>query len=166
MGYLSKSWRGIYCDRKSSLRNVGYVNIMCWIKKKTNIILNSWTQTEVSFPVLSPPKVAQLQKQAFWPLLTLMYTLSFPNIGPLLLSDFSHVRLLATPWTAAYQAPPAMGFSRQEYWSGVPLPSPILAPSRSQNFVEGKLFHVLSQENSRIFCACLEKSFFKDVRWL
>ena len=35
----------------------------------------------------------------------------------------SRVRLLATPWTAAYQAPPSMGFSRQEYWSGVPLPS-------------------------------------------
>ena len=36
----------------------------------------------------------------------------------------SHVWLLATPWTAAYQAPPSMGFSRQEYWSGVALPSP------------------------------------------
>jgi len=36
----------------------------------------------------------------------------------------SCVHLLATPWTAAYQAPPSMGFSRQEYWSGVPLPSP------------------------------------------
>ena len=36
----------------------------------------------------------------------------------------SRVRLLVTPWTAAYQAPPSMGFSRQEYWSGVPLPSP------------------------------------------
>ena len=35
----------------------------------------------------------------------------------------SCVRLLATPWTAAYQAPPSMGFSRQEYWSGLPLPS-------------------------------------------
>ena len=32
---------------------------------------------------------------------------------------------LATPWTAAYQAPPSMGFSRQKYWSGVPLPSPL-----------------------------------------
>ena len=41
-----------------------------------------------------------------------------------LLSRFSRVRLLATPWTAAHQAPPSMGFSRQEYWSGVPLPSP------------------------------------------
>ena len=36
----------------------------------------------------------------------------------------SRVRLFATPWTVAYQAPPSMGFSRQEYWSGVPLPSP------------------------------------------
>ena len=35
----------------------------------------------------------------------------------------SRAWLLATPWTAAYQAPPSMGFSRQEYWSGVPLPS-------------------------------------------
>ena len=38
--------------------------------------------------------------------------------------SLSPVRLLATPWTGAHQAPPLMGFSRQEYWSGVPLPSP------------------------------------------
>jgi len=38
--------------------------------------------------------------------------------------SLSCIRLLATPWTAAYQAPSSMGFSRQEYWSGVPLPSP------------------------------------------
>ena len=37
--------------------------------------------------------------------------------------SLSCVQLLATPWTAAYQAPPSVGFSRQEYWSGVPLPS-------------------------------------------
>ena len=40
--------------------------------------------------------------------------------------SLSHVQLLATPWTAVYPAPPSMGFSRQEYWSGVPLPSPTL----------------------------------------
>ena len=39
---------------------------------------------------------------------------------------FSHVRLLVIPWTAAHQAPPSMGFSRQEYWSGLPLPSPTI----------------------------------------
>ena len=39
--------------------------------------------------------------------------------------SLSCVWLLATPWTAAHQAPPSMGFSKQEYWSGVPSPSPI-----------------------------------------
>ena len=42
------------------------------------------------------------------------------------MKSLSRVQLLATPWTAASQAPPSMGFSRQEYWSGVPLPSPLL----------------------------------------
>ena len=40
------------------------------------------------------------------------------------MKSLSRVRLLATPWTVAHQAPPSMGFSRQEYWSGVPLRSP------------------------------------------
>ena len=40
--------------------------------------------------------------------------------------SLSRVLLFVTPWTAAYQAPPSMGFSRQEYWRGVPLPSPNL----------------------------------------
>ena len=38
--------------------------------------------------------------------------------------SLSRVRLFATPWTVAYQAPTSMGFSRQEYWSGLPFPSP------------------------------------------
>ena len=41
------------------------------------------------------------------------------------MKSLSRVRLLATPWTAAHQAPLPVGFSRQEYWSGVPLPSVI-----------------------------------------
>ena len=41
----------------------------------------------------------------------------------LLLSHFSRVRLCATPWTADHQAPPSLGFSRQEHWSGLPVPS-------------------------------------------
>ena len=53
--------------------------------------------------------------------------ISFSNAGKwkVKVKSLSCVRLGATPWTAAYQAPPSMGFSRQEYWSGVPLPSPI-----------------------------------------
>ena len=46
--------------------------------------------------------------------------------------SLSRVWLLATPWTAAHQAPPSMGFSRQEYWSGVPLPSLNIAPAICQ----------------------------------
>ena len=42
----------------------------------------------------------------------------------LLLSHFSRVRLCATPLTASHQAPPSLGFSRQEHWSGLPFPSP------------------------------------------
>ena len=45
---------------------------------------------------------------------------------------YSRVQLLATPWTAVYQAPLSMGFSRQEYWSGVPLPSPSIQCSHCQ----------------------------------
>ena len=57
--------------------------------------------------------------------------------------SLSHVWLLVTPWTAAHQAPPPMGFSRQEYWSGVPLPSHRnlnLELINSQNFRPGGLW--------------------------
>ena len=52
--------------------------------------------------------------------------ISFSNAWKWKVKGKSHSRvwLLATPWTTAHQAPPSMGFSRQEYWSGVPLPSP------------------------------------------
>ena len=52
--------------------------------------------------------------------------ISFSNAGKwkVKVKSLSRVRLFATPWAAAHQAPPSMGFSRQEYWSGVPLPSP------------------------------------------
>ena len=54
------------------------------------------------------------------------FAISFSNAGrwKVKMKLLSRVRLLATPWTAAYQAPLSMGFSRQEYWSGSPLPSP------------------------------------------
>ena len=47
--------------------------------------------------------------------------------------SLSRVWLLVTPWTAAYQASPSVGFSRQEYWSGVPLPSPMWNHIQRQN---------------------------------
>ena len=61
--------------------------------------------------------------------------ISFSNAckGKVKVKPLSRVRLLATPWTAAYQAPPSMGFSRQEYWSGVPLPSPTITLGKCKN---------------------------------
>ena len=50
----------------------------------------------------------------------------------LLLSRFSRVRLCATPQMAAYQAPPSLGFSRQEHWSGLPFPSPMHESEKSK----------------------------------
>ena len=53
----------------------------------------------------------------------------------LLLSRFSRVRLCATPETAAHQAPPSLGFSRQEHWSGLPFPSPKCMKLKSESEV-------------------------------
>ena len=65
-------------------------------------------------------------------------TLSPSRMGAWVLSRCSRVRLFAPPWTTAYQAPLSMGFSRQEYWSGLPCPSP---PSR---MVLSKYFGLLT----------------------
>ena len=48
----------------------------------------------------------------------------FASVWVSIVKSLSRVRLFATPWTVAYQASPSMGFSRQEYWSGLPFPSP------------------------------------------
>ena len=58
--------------------------------------------------------------------LTILSAHSVPTVLLLLLlSRFSRVGLCATPETAAHQAPPSLGFSRQEHWSGLPFPSPM-----------------------------------------
>ena len=78
--------------------------------------------------------------------------------------SLSRVRLFATSWTAAHQAPPSMGFSRQEYWSGVPFhPIPLGCP---KTLVLGAMLHVLNSHWSsilhmvmHIFQCCSLKSF-------
>ena len=64
--------------------------------------------------------------------------ISFSNVWKwkMKVKSLSHVQLSVTPWTAAYQAPPSLGFSRQEYWSGVPLPSPLF-PTTEFKFNRG-----------------------------
>ena len=56
--------------------------------------------------------------------LALKSTLSHMGMCCVVLSRFSHVQLFATVWSIAFEAPPSIGFSRQEYWSGLPFPSP------------------------------------------
>ena len=70
---------------------------------------------------------------------------------------------LATPWTAAHQTPPSMGFSRQEYWRGMPLPSPI-ALTR-QTFV-GKVMSLLFNMLSRLVITFLSRSKRLLISWL
>ena len=77
--------------------------------------------------------------------------------------SLSHVRLLVTPWTAAHQAPPSMEFSRQEYWSGFPLPSPfsILYISENRFLSSSVWFFSLTIVTSRSICVANNKiSFF------
>ena len=78
----------------------------------------------------------------------------------------SRVQLLETPWTAAYQAPPSMGFVRQEYWSGVPLPSPLYLPSHHGICMVHHSTYLVSFNHWATFvehllsarpCACLKK---------
>ena len=79
-----------------------------------------WDPTDGSPPGSPVPGIFQA-KTLEW------VAISFSNAwkGKVKVKSLSRVQLLVTPRTAAYQAPPSMGFSRQEYWSGVPLPSPL-----------------------------------------
>ena len=88
--------------------------------KSLQLCLTLWDPIDVSPP--GPPVPGILQARTLeW------VAISFSNAWKwkVKVKSLSRARLLATPWTAAYQAPPPMGFSRQEYWSGLPLPSPM-----------------------------------------
>ena len=70
-------------------------------------------------------------------------------------SEFARVQLFKTPWTAAYQATLSMGFSRQEYWSGVPLPSPMEGLERSKGEPGRPIRRLPSWMRER--CGCLRE---------
>ena len=71
--------------------------------------------------------------------------------------SLSRVRLLATPWTVAHQAPPSMGFSRQEYWSGVPLPSPEVTSYLQANLSRQNACEII--ESYRDLTCCFQTRF-------
>ena len=80
------------------------------MKEQTDILL-----------LLQSIKLYVFKKSLLLAMPHVMWDLSYPKVK---VRSLSHVRLFATPWTIAHQAPPSMGFSRQECWSGLPFPSP------------------------------------------
>ena len=135
-----------------------------WVPKDTQVSLGHCIQHRISHT-----------SQAFlWPKWNLqrVNSISFPLLLLLLLllSRFSRVRLCATPWTAAHQAPPSLGFSRQEHWSGLPFPSPmrksekwkwsrsvVSDPQRPHGLQPSKLFCPwdLPGKSTGVGCHCL-----------
>ena len=104
-------------------------NIQLWLA-----LFPIWNQSMIPCPVLTA---------ASWPAYRLLRRQVKVKV-----KSISHVQLLEAPWTAAYQIPPSIGFSRQEYWSGLPLPSSMLyAGVWSQN--------ILTEENRRPTCDCM-----------
>ena len=66
----------------------------------------------------------------------MLYSTSLLFIYAAAAKSLSRVRLCATPWTAAHQTPPSLGFSRQEHWSGVPFPSPMHDSEKESEVVQ------------------------------
>ena len=85
----------------------------CWV---TSVVSDS---IDVSLPGASIPGILQARTLEW-------VAISFSSAWKwkVKVKSLSHVRLFSTPWTAAHQVPRSMGVSRQEYWSGLPLPSP------------------------------------------
>ena len=79
--------------------------------------------------------------------------------------SLSRVRLFATPWTVAHQAPPSMGFSRQEYWSGLPFPSPGIFPTQGSNLglphCKQTLYHLSHQGSLK--CSLSVSNFLEEI---
>ena len=120
--------------KKNNLKQKQYCNKvntkplkMVHIKKKKNRYQSLIRITTLYYLNPQPPQTASHS-------LKTVYTSTPPCVDSILLpyplsevKSLSRVRLFATAWTVGYQVPPSMGFSRQEYWSGLPFPSPTLS---------------------------------------
>ena len=93
-----------------------YSTILIKLKKMTRIMQNHQKKIQ-----------CLLEKRSFYNITVIWGLRCWHTLVPgmLLLSHFSRVRLCVTPEMAAHQAPPSLGFSRQEHWSGLPFPSPM-----------------------------------------
>ena len=87
---------------------------------------NIWIVANITWTHPTPPKLPWNNLFSLVDIVIIILTAEIiSSTLLLLLCHFSHVQLCATPETAAHQAPPSLGFSRQKHWSGLPFPSPI-----------------------------------------
>ena len=101
--------------------NLNYHLLACLLAKSLQSCPTLCDPIDGSPPGSSVPGILQARTLE-WVAISFSNALKWKVKG----KSLSHVRLFATPWTAAFQAPPSVGFSRQEYWSGVLLPFPEL----------------------------------------
>ena len=129
----STSWKALTCPPTICiplLRSLPGSLLLTQILSCSYILEN---ESRGLIPCLGEGPSHELQQSLYIPFLphlslcvrVVFLTVVSPRGLLLLLSCFSRVRLCVTPWTAAHQAPPSLGFSRQEHWSGSPFPSPM-----------------------------------------
>ena len=132
MEYVKWRWKVICSsleEERVSIRSTGGLiheegSGLSEIPKKTKLLCFRNPSLHVHLPFQTPFPSALLAEE-FSHLLAVVKI----SLCARVLSRFSHVSLFATPWTLACQAPLSMGFSRQEYWSGLPFPSPGVLPN-------------------------------------
>ena len=109
-----------------------------YIHTHTHICIHTYTHT-----LLQTPNMKRIFNGSYFSVFTLL----------LLLSHFSRVQLCVKPQTAAHQAPPSLGFSRQEHWSGLPFPSPVHACMHAKLLQSClTLWDPHGQQPSRLLC--------------
>ena len=111
-------WSGLPCPPPGNLPNPGIEPAAAATAKSLQSCLTLCDPIDGSQPGSPVPGILQARTLGW-------VAISFSNAWKwkVKVKSLSRVWLCATPWTTAYQGPPSMGFSRQEYWSGVPLPS-------------------------------------------
>ena len=115
---------------------------LSWVLWKYSVLLEDNEVKSLLCPTLCVPMDCSLPESSvhgiFQARILEWVAISFSNAWKwnAKVKSLSHVRLLATPWIVPYQAPPSMRFSRQEYWSGSPLPSPLLVNTKTDRRIE------------------------------
>ena len=156
MSFLSISGKRTWREKKKLLTSPKIFCMSCILYQSAG--LGFWTPLPLFVSLLfvaycrwGPvtcilPTVHKWESSRLKPGLPNPHTYSFPIVA---VQSLSRVQLLATPWTAAYQAPLPMGFSKQECWSGVPLPSPT-NPLPISNYFKCKSIKFSNQKAERL----------------